>query len=110
MPYHVVQYLSLSLIQENYGGVKVKLPRSLLEVYRDPEEAPNDEENSDEDMDSEEVESEGVVDGKGIQLDMNWNICKYLPEAGSCQDWFRVSAPAGLCLLHVCISTMDKPR
>ncbi len=74
----------------------MKLPRSLLELYRDPEEAPNEEENSDEYMDSEGVESEGVVDGKGIQLDMNWNICKYLPEAGSCQDWFRVSA-AGLC-------------
>ena len=35
---------------------------------------------------------EGVVNEKGseIQLDVNWNICKYLPEAGSCQDWFRV--------------------
>ena len=42
----------------------------------------------------EPVESVGVVNGNKtgseIQLDMNWNICKYLPEAGSCQAWFRV--------------------
>ncbi len=65
----------------------MKLPRSLLELYQESGEAPNDEESNDTIADEVDL----IGEGGGIQLDMNWNICKYLPEAGSCQDWFRVS-------------------
>ena len=82
--------------------MRVKLPKSLLDLFRDPEEVENEEtkeplEDSEQykeerDMLDEGAELGGVVIEKeaetDIQLDVNWNICKYLPEAGSCQDWF----------------------
>ena len=81
--------------------MKVKLPKSLLEFFHGPEdlhsdsEEPDNSEHGDSEMVVEGVESVGVANGNKtgseIQLDMNWNICKYLPEAGSCQAWFRVS-------------------
>ena len=40
---------------------------------------------------------EGEEEGEGgrTEVEMKWNICKYLPEAASCQDIFRVS-PSGI--------------
>ncbi len=36
-------------------------------------------------------EEEGEGEGKSsMELQMNWNICTYLPEAGSCQNAFQV--------------------
>ena len=56
--------------------------------------------NSEEDDEMQLVEDGGWnSDGEGEQqqggqmswgLQMNWNICKYLPEAGSCQEMFKV--------------------
>ena len=72
--------------QANYGGVSVKLPKSLRELFNeDSEEASEVQELGD--------GEEGEGDGGRAEVQMNWNICKYLPEAASCQDIFRVRTP-----------------
>lgn len=67
-----------SLPQANYGGIKVSLPQPLKAIY-------NDEDNS-------LIQEEGGVAStpNDPEVEMNWNICNYLPESGSCQDIFRV--------------------
>jgi len=69
----------ISPTQANYGGISVKVPKSLREIF-------TDEEPSEVEVEEEEEEEEGKT-----EVEMNWNICKYLPEAASCQDIFRVS-------------------
>lgn len=68
----------ISPTQANYGGISVKVPKSLREIFTDEEPS------------EVEVEEEEEEEGK-TEVEMNWNICKYLPEAASCQDIFRVS-------------------
>ena len=34
--------------------------------------------------------------GQNMEMQMNWNICRYLPEAGSCQNAFQVCMDACL--------------
>ena len=48
---------------------------------------------------------EGGEEGEGgrTEVEMKWNICKYLPEAASCQDIFRVScfeASSHIAIIH----------
>ena len=75
----------LPVLQANYGGISVKVPKSLREMFS--EERPSQEEEEEE----EDVEmTEGEEDSRKTEVEMNWNICKYLPEAASCQDIFRV--------------------
>ena len=71
-------------MQANYGGVTVPLPKSLKKLFSDVEEEDEEEKEEEEDMEMEKEES-----GKA-EVQMNWNICKYLPEAASCQDIFQV--------------------
>ena len=53
----------------------MKLPKSLNNLFSE-----------------EEVMEEDVMEEGGRpEVEMNWNICKYLPMAASCQDIFRVS-------------------
>ncbi len=49
----------------------------------------------------------GVAEGGGsnsMEVQMNWNICKYLPEEGSCQTSFQVMCVyVCVCVyVHVC--------
>ena len=76
--------------QANYGGVSVKLPKALAQLFND--EADEDSEAQENSEDAEEWE-EGGEEGEGgrTEVEMKWNICKYLPEAAACQDIFRVS-------------------
>ena len=37
-----------------------------------------------------EEEGERGGGGSSMELQMNWNLCTYLPEAGSCQNAFQV--------------------
>ena len=75
----------LPVLQANYGGISVKVPKSLREMFSD--ERPSQEgEEEEEDMEM----MEGEEDSRKTEVEMNWNICKYLPEAASCQDIFRV--------------------
>ena len=77
--------------QSNYGGVRVKLPSSLKTIYGE-----------------EEDDSEPMEEGVGVastptneqEVEMNWNVCNFLPEAGSCQDIFRVMVAAHIHALH----------
>ena len=57
----------------------MKVPKALREMF------------SDEEPGEVEEEEEGEEEGGKAEVEMNWNICKYLPEAASCQDIFRVS-------------------
>ena len=76
---------SISRTQTNYGGVKVKLPTSLKAIYHN---------EADSTMMSQEEEGVACTpSGAEPEVEMNWNICNYLPEAGSCQDIFRVCPP-----------------
>ena len=66
--------------QANYGGITVPLPKSLKKIFGEA-------------VEEEEVEEEEVMEVEGDgkpEVQMNWNICKYLPEAASCQDIFQV--------------------
>lgn len=74
----------LPVLQANYGGISVKVPKSLREMFS--EERPSQEEEEEEDVEM----TEGEEDSRKTEVEMNWNICKYLPEAASCQDIFRV--------------------
>ena len=69
------------LPQANYGGMRVQLPPSLKSIY-------NDNENSA--TQSEEVGVVSTPNEVEQEVEMNWNICNYLPESSSCQDIFRV--------------------
>ena len=57
----------------------MQLPRQLRLLFSDD----NDKEECD------EGEGEGITTER--EVEMRWDICKYLPEAASCQDLFRVS-------------------
>lgn len=58
----------------------MKVPRQLSMLFSDDDAKDENEEKEEE----EEVSVEREVE-------MRWDICKYLPEAASCQDLFRVS-------------------
>ena len=77
--------------------MSAKIPKSLQDLFSD---VANDNEESPATVDSElqdEAEGEGEgskVTGEKAEVQMNWNICKYLPQAGSCQDLFQVGGQA----------------
>jgi DNA polymerase epsilon subunit 1 len=68
--------------QANHGGIKGTLPNDLKYYGEDPEEIAAMETDS-QDFEFEEGDSTKKVE-------MNWNICKYLPSEASCQDFFQV--------------------
>lgn len=73
--------------QANYAGVSVNLPMSLQlpeggEVGDGGQRA--GEEGS-------EVMEEGEESQREERMEMNWNVRQYLPQAGSCQEFFNVS-------------------
>ena len=100
----ILQYqyvLIMHTPQANYGGVRVKLPASLKAIYHDDEPSMADDEMGV--VSGEGTEEEvGVVSNGGSEeeVEMNWNICNYLPEAGSCQDIFRVLVAGHIHALH----------
>eukprot|EP00731_Ephydatia_muelleri_P013509 Em0007g819a len=64
--------------QANYGGISMKVPRQLSMLF-------SDDDAKDENDEKEEEEEVSVE----REVEMRWDICKYLPEAASCQDLFR---------------------
>lgn len=68
-------------LQANYGGISCPLPKQLQNMFGEEEEATDElEADNDEIM---EIEN-------SYEVEMNWNICRYLPEEGSCQEIFKV--------------------
>ena len=46
---------------------------------------------------------EDEEDSRKTEVEMNWNICKYLPEAASCQDIFRVRIKLWTLNFELCL-------
>ena len=60
----------------NYGGIKCQQPKE------------NSESNTME-LDMDYVDQEADEDEDGPEIEMNWNLAKYLPESGACQKNFN---------------------
>ena len=65
--------------QSNYGGISCTLPRDLRSLFEEEEEEVEDVEEVRMEEDEEEKE-----------VEMKWSLSKYLPEAASCQEIFKV--------------------
>uniref|UniRef100_A0A8B9JR41 DNA polymerase epsilon catalytic subunit n=1 Tax=Astyanax mexicanus TaxID=7994 RepID=A0A8B9JR41_ASTMX len=79
----------------NYGGVKGKLPSSLM--YGEVDEGSEDEE--DEEADEQEDEDQ---DGDEVEdlIESNWNIMQYLPQTASCQKYFLMIISAYIAAVY----------
>ena len=82
--------------QVNYGGVRVKLPSSLRTMYGEEEnsEATNEEEVGVASTPNDPEVGVAPTAPNEEEVEMNWSVCNFLPEAGSCQDIFRVMVAA----------------
>ena len=76
--------------QANHGGMSAKLPMSLKPVQEDEDIDGADQEGIEGEEGSEVMEV-GYEDRQLEEIEMNWNIRQYLPQAGSCQEFFNVS-------------------
>eukprot|EP00794_Sanderia_malayensis_P002850 gene2850-3296_t len=73
--------------QVNHGGIRGKIPAKFFE---DPFEYCNDDSY---DSDEDEAGNVGISPteiSSQPQVEMNWNICKFLPKSGSCQEFFKI--------------------
>lgn len=90
----------------NYGGVKGKLPSSLLygedgnekKKKKDVEEEDGSEEE-DEENQGEDEEQDGEDDVEDL-IESNWNIMQYLPQTASCQKYFLVIISAYIAAVY----------
>uniref|UniRef100_A0A673NLN3 DNA polymerase epsilon catalytic subunit n=1 Tax=Sinocyclocheilus rhinocerous TaxID=307959 RepID=A0A673NLN3_9TELE len=74
----------------NCGGVKGKLPSSLLygeKKKKNGEEDGSEDEDEDEENQGEDEEQDGEEDVEDL-IESNWNIMQYLPQTASCQKYF----------------------
>ncbi len=69
-------------MQANYSGISCPLPKQL-EFMCNEEEMRDSQQPS---VDDSVMETDEPM----YELETNWNICKYLPEDGSCQEIFKV--------------------
>uniref|UniRef100_A0A3P8WLR8 DNA polymerase epsilon catalytic subunit n=1 Tax=Cynoglossus semilaevis TaxID=244447 RepID=A0A3P8WLR8_CYNSE len=75
----------------NYGGVKGKLPSSLMYGEGDKKRKKSGQEEGVEDGSDEEedeAEAEDETDEVEDLIESNWNIMQYLPQNASCQKYF----------------------
>ncbi|XP_015221455.2 DNA polymerase epsilon catalytic subunit A [Lepisosteus oculatus] len=89
----------------NYGGVKGKLPASVLYgqegAAKVAEKADGEEDSEDEAGPSEEEEEEeGDVDNVEDLIESNWNIMQYLPQNASCQKYFLMIVSAYIAAVY----------
>ncbi|KAF4113792.1 hypothetical protein G5714_006337 [Onychostoma macrolepis] len=92
----------------NYGGVKGKLPSSLLygehgnekKKKKDGEEEDGSEdEDEDEENQGEDEEQDGEDDVED-SIESNWNIMQYLPQTASCQKYFLMIISAYIAAVY----------
>jgi DNA polymerase epsilon subunit 1 len=98
------EYL-LWMDQANYGGVRVKLPPSLKALYSEEENsetatATQEEVGVASTPNEQEMGSLNEQEIEEPEVEMNWNVCNYLPESGSCQDIFRVMVAGHIHALY----------
>uniref|UniRef100_A0A673NPS8 DNA polymerase epsilon catalytic subunit n=1 Tax=Sinocyclocheilus rhinocerous TaxID=307959 RepID=A0A673NPS8_9TELE len=77
----------------NCGGVKGKLPSSLL--YGEV----NEDEDEDEENQGEDEEQDGEEDVEDL-IESNWNIMQYLPQTASCQKYFLMIISAYIAAVY----------
>lgn len=84
-------------VQANYGGIKGKLPSEAGVEQTAPKMVEDKTGDSDEEEPTKENEELNPSDSEDEpEIEMNWNIMQFLPEAGACQTNFNVSHN-GLC-------------
>ncbi|KAL4229089.1 hypothetical protein ACF0H5_012128 [Mactra antiquata] len=75
----------------NYGGIKGKLPSDAEVEQTAPETVRDNNVDSDEDEQIVEDEELNKSDSENEpEIEMNWNIMQFLPEAGACQTNFNM--------------------
>ncbi|MFT7808498.1 DNA polymerase epsilon catalytic subunit A isoform X1 [Arapaima gigas] len=88
----------------NYGGVKGKLPSSILyqedgKVHKNKgAEDCSDDEDEEEDADP-EGEDDAETDVEDL-IESNWNIMQYLPQTASCQKYFLMIISAYIAAVY----------
>ena len=65
----------------NYGGVKCKVNKGPEKPLKESNGLSDDDEEEDRDEDEEDED-------EGPEIEMQWNLASYLPEAGACQKNF----------------------
>ncbi|XP_077163573.1 DNA polymerase epsilon catalytic subunit A isoform X2 [Paroedura picta] len=85
----------------NYGGIKGKVASSVPSGEKDTgnKEAEDEESSEGEEVGDDEEEGAGE-DGVEEQLENNWNIMQYLPQAASCQNYFLMIVSAYIIAVY----------
>ena len=82
-------------LQANHGGIKGKLPTGVSTSQDQPRTTNNndDDGSGDEGAGDEVAErlNQSGDDDDEPEIEMNWNLCLYLPVSGACQTNFNVS-------------------
>ncbi|KAM9811154.1 DNA polymerase epsilon catalytic subunit A [Neosynchiropus ocellatus] len=90
----------------NFGGVKGKLPSSVLygeegakqkKIKKDGEEEGSDDEEEEE---ADVEEEDEVTDDVEELIESNWNIMQYLPQTASCQKYFLMIVSAYIAAVY----------
>lgn len=91
----------------NFGGVKGKLPSSLLygehgnekKKKKDGEEEDGSEDEDEDEENQEDEEQDGEDDVEDL-IESNWNIMQYLPQTASCQKYFLMIISAYIAAVY----------
>uniref|UniRef100_A0A3B4CS33 DNA polymerase epsilon catalytic subunit n=1 Tax=Pygocentrus nattereri TaxID=42514 RepID=A0A3B4CS33_PYGNA len=81
----------------NYGGVKGKLPSSVMYGEKEGEDEDSDE---DEEADAQEDEEQDGDEEVEDLIESNWNIMQYLPQTASCQKYFLMIISAYIAAVY----------
>ncbi|KAL6465246.1 hypothetical protein MHYP_G00253790 [Metynnis hypsauchen] len=90
----------------NYGGVKGKLPSSVMYGENGMEKKKGkkegEDEDSDEDEEADEQEDEEQDGDEEVEdlIESNWNIMQYLPQTASCQKYFLMIISAYIAAVY----------
>lgn len=72
----------------NHGGIKIhEIPEKYM---KDGELCIGDDDVDDDDDNDDDTFRDVVARAKEQKVEMNWNMCKFLPTAGACQTFFGV--------------------
>uniref|UniRef100_A0A8C9TG99 DNA polymerase epsilon catalytic subunit n=1 Tax=Scleropages formosus TaxID=113540 RepID=A0A8C9TG99_SCLFO len=91
----------------NYGGVKGKLPSSILyqevplpKKLRDKEGAEDYSDDENEEEDAEPGGEDDIESDVEDLIESNWNIMQYLPQTASCQKYFLMIISAYIAAVY----------
>lgn len=90
----------------NCGGVKGKLPSSLLygegggKQKNRNEDGEEEDSEAEEENEAEEDDGDGETDEVQEKIESNWNIMQYLPQTASCQKYFLMIISAYIAAVY----------